>query len=30
VVKKPLVEEVKNQPIAAVPKEDAKMAGEVP
>ena len=29
-VKKPLVEEVKNQPIAAVPKEDAKMAGEVP
>jgi hypothetical protein len=30
VVKKPLVEEVKNQPIGAVSKEDTKMAGEVP
>ena len=30
VVKKPLVEEVKGQPIAAASKEDTKMAGEVP
>jgi hypothetical protein len=30
VVKKPLVEEVKNQPIATVSKEDTKMAGEAP
>jgi hypothetical protein len=30
VVKKPLVEEVKSQPIAAVSKEDTKMAGEGP